>query len=300
MPAPLREAPTDAVDLIKSFEGIPDGDPSTVNLDAYLDPVGIWTIGWGHAVVHDGRHLKGAENKATARRLFPGGITQEQAEALLRADLLDRSPGVLSLVKPQLTDAQFGALLSFTFNAGAGRLATSTLLKLLNAGRTAAAADQFLLWNKARDRNGVLIELAGLTRRRRAERALFLGEDWRAAAQPTRSAPPATRSRGAPAAVTVAARTAAPEPLPRPVAPSAASQRAAAARSGVPAAKSRRGAAKTSSKKATRKTSTRAAKATKPNKAPKRAAATPRARTTRPKAPPKATRAKHPARRTAR
>jgi len=38
-----------------SFEGIPDGDPSTVKIDADLDPVGIWTIGWGHAIAHQGR-----------------------------------------------------------------------------------------------------------------------------------------------------------------------------------------------------------------------------------------------------
>ena len=46
MPAPLRDVPQEAVELIKSFEGIPDGDPSTVNLDAYLCPANVWTIGW--------------------------------------------------------------------------------------------------------------------------------------------------------------------------------------------------------------------------------------------------------------
>lgn len=39
-----------AVDLIKNFEGLVDGDKSTANYDAYLDPIGIWTIGWGHAL----------------------------------------------------------------------------------------------------------------------------------------------------------------------------------------------------------------------------------------------------------
>ncbi|GMV46991.1 MAG: hypothetical protein AMXMBFR66_23890 [Pseudomonadota bacterium] len=180
MPTALRETPPEAVALIKSFEGLPDGDPGTVNLDAYLDPLGIWTIGWGHVVLWQGRPLKGADNKALARRLYPGGISVGQAEALLRADLLDRSPGLLHLAQVPLDDGQFGALMSFAFNCGLANLAASTLLRLLNAGHSAAAADQFLLWNKGR-RNGVLVELPGLTRRRRAERAMFLGQDWRAA-----------------------------------------------------------------------------------------------------------------------
>lgn len=180
MPAALRDVPQEAVELIKAFEGIPDGDPSTVNIDAYLDPVGIWTIGWGHAIRQGGDFLRGAENKSVARALFPGGITRAQAEALLRADLIDFAAGVLRRVQVALDDSQFGALVSFAFNAGLGNLGQSTLLRRLNAGDFAGAADQFLVWNKGRVR-GVLTELPGLTRRRRAERALFLGEDWRAA-----------------------------------------------------------------------------------------------------------------------
>ena len=194
MPAPLRDMPQAGIELIKAFEGIPDGDPSTVNLDPYLDPLDIWTIGWGHAVTRQGVMLRGVVNRALARSMFPGGITLPQAETLLRADLLSRTAEVLRLVKPVLNDGQFAAVMSFVFNCGAANLAASTLLKLLNGGNTAGAAEQFLLWNKGR-KNGVLVELAGLTRRRRAERALFLGQDWRAA-----SAVVTTRSRGAVAA----------------------------------------------------------------------------------------------------
>lgn len=46
MPAALRDPPDEAVELIKAFEGIPDGDPSTINIDAYLCPAGVWAIGW--------------------------------------------------------------------------------------------------------------------------------------------------------------------------------------------------------------------------------------------------------------
>jgi len=185
MPAPLRDVPQAAVELIKSFEGIPDGDPTTVNIDAYLCPAGVWTIGWGHALTDGGAQLKGAETKARARQLYPGGITREQAEALLRADLIPRAASVSSLLKVKVNDQQFGALIALVFNIGAGNLAASTLLRKLNAGDVAGAADQFLVWDKARV-NGVLQPLAGLTRRRKAERAMFLGENWRVAAAATR------------------------------------------------------------------------------------------------------------------
>ena len=181
MPAPLRDVADEAVELIKSFEGIPDGDPSTVNIDAYLDPVGIWTIGWGHAIAHQGSWLRGAQNQGVARSLYPGGITKAQAEALLRGDLVDSARDVARLVTVVLDDAGFGALVSFAFNLGAGNLGQSTLLRMLNAGDREGAADQFLRWNMGTV-NGVKQPLAGLTRRRSAERALFLGEDWRAAA----------------------------------------------------------------------------------------------------------------------
>jgi len=191
--APLRDVPQEAVELIKSFEGIVDGDPRTVNLDAYLDPVDIWTIGWGHAVRFRGQFLRGAGNRGIARALYPGGITRTQAEALLRGDLVDYASNVQALVKVPVNDAQFGALVSFAFNVGVGALAQSTLLRKLNARDRAGAADQFLVWNKGR-KNGVLVELPGLTRRRRAERAMFLGQDWRAAAKPGAPVLPATRT----------------------------------------------------------------------------------------------------------
>lgn len=261
MPAPLRDVPLPAVELIKAFEGIPDGDPSTVNIDAYLCPAGVWTIGWGHALVDNGTQLKGAAKLARARALYPGGITREQAQTLLQADLLPRCASVLSLVKTALDDNALGALVAFVFNVGAANFAASTLLKRLNAGDRAGAADQFLAWDKARV-NGVLQPLAGLTRRRRAERALFLGEDWRAAA-----AEGARRSRGA-------ARSAPPGPLPVPEMPAA----DRALQRNKPAAK------KTAAKKA----------------ATKKSAPTPRARTTTPKAPPPAPPAKRPGRQTAR
>ena len=240
----LREMPQEGIELIKSFEGVPDGDPSTVNLDPYLDPLDIWTIGWGHAVVSAGVMLRGAANRALAKSMFPGGITPAQAETLLRGDLVSRTADVLRLAKVPLSDNQFAALMSFVFNCGAANFGGSTLLRLLNAGNSAGAADQFLVWNKGR-KDGVLVELPGLTRRRRAERALFLGQDWRAVA-----ATPVTRSRGLPAGGVPAREV--------PEAPTAAE--AAAARKIISAAAKPASAKKTAAKKTPAKKAKPAAK----------------------------------------
>jgi lysozyme len=145
-----------------------DGDPRTANLDPYLDPVGIWTIGYGHAIVVGKDFLRGKQNKAKAFSLYPGGITLEEAETLLRADVMDKCRDVDSLVKVSLNDNQYAAVVSFTFNLGVGNLKQSTLLKKLNAGDFAGAALEFAKWNKAGGR-----VLAGLTRRRAAEAELF-------------------------------------------------------------------------------------------------------------------------------
>jgi len=73
-----------AVDLIKRFEGLGDGDPTTTNLDPYLCPADYWTIGWGHVVTDaQGKMLKGAANKKPARAVYPNGITMAEAEAHL-------------------------------------------------------------------------------------------------------------------------------------------------------------------------------------------------------------------------
>ena len=136
------------LDLIKSFEGL--------RLSAYRDPVGIWTIGYG-----------------TTRGVREGmQITERMADELLLGDVAYFENVVRSLVKVSLTDNEFSALVSFVYNLGEGNLSRSTLLKKLNAGDKAGAADEFLRWNRAGGK-----ALRGLTRRREAERALFLSTD---------------------------------------------------------------------------------------------------------------------------
>ena len=168
----------DGIALIKAFEGIRDGDPSTVNLDPYLCPAGVATIGWGHAIVSPlGHQLRGRHGLNQARQLYPNGITLEEAEELLRLDLRERERAVESLVKVPISQGQFDALVSFAFNVGTDideddipeGLGDSTLLTKLNAGDYQGAADEFPKWVYAAGR-----KLLGLERRRAAERELFL------------------------------------------------------------------------------------------------------------------------------
>ena len=95
-------------------------------------------------------------------------IKQETAERLLKTGLVSYESDVSRLVKVGLTQGQFDALVSYTYNLGARSLSTSTLLRKLNAGDYAGAADEFLRWNKAGGK-----VLNWLTRRPEAARALF-------------------------------------------------------------------------------------------------------------------------------
>lgn len=168
----MRQIAAPGLTLIKKWEGVEDGNPSTVNLDPYLDPLGIWTIGWGHAIldIHK-KLLRGPAMKTQAYALYPLGLTYLQAETLLLADSLEASKNVEALARVPLTDNQFDALVSFQFNTGA--LRGSTLLKKLNAKDYAGAAAQFERWTKGHDAHGNLVELPGLVQRRAAERMLF-------------------------------------------------------------------------------------------------------------------------------
>lgn len=168
-------------DLIKSFEGLHDGDPRTPALEPKLCPAGIWTVGWGHALTSPttGKHIKGESGRAEAmaewRRRWPAGMTRADADVLFSQDAARFEQGVERLCPVPLTDNQFAALVSLTYNIGLGAeggsvdFADSTLRRKLLAGDYAGAAAEFPKWN----RSGGQV-MAGLTRRREAERALFL------------------------------------------------------------------------------------------------------------------------------
>lgn len=133
--------------ILKSFEGC--------KLRAYKDPVGIWTIGYGHTGqdVHDGLEW-----------------TQEQADMRLDFDVMKHQTDVEKLLRVSLNDDQISALTDFCYNLGARNLRTSTLLKRINAGDF-DVKNEFVKWVKAGGKT-----LAGLVTRREAEAALFSGD----------------------------------------------------------------------------------------------------------------------------
>ena len=145
------------MELLKRSEGFRNS--------VYLDAAGLPTIGYGHRLLHP--------------ESFPDGIDDRQATELLASDLRDAEQAVERMVKVPLAQGQFDALVDFCFNLGAGRLAASTLLKMLNGGRYEAAAEQLLRWDIAGGQKN-----AGLKSRREAEFALWSGanSDRKAAA----------------------------------------------------------------------------------------------------------------------
>ncbi len=139
------EISQNGINLIKKFEGC--------SLKAYKCPAGVWTIGYGHT------------NKVFADDM----ITQEEAETLLKQDLIIHCNNVTKLVKAPLNQNQFDALVSFEYNVGYTAFQNSTLLKLLNQKKYNEAAEQFDRWVYAGK-----TKLAGLVNRRKAEKELFL------------------------------------------------------------------------------------------------------------------------------
>ena len=141
-----RRLCAEAINIVKHFEGFCSR--------IYICPAGHPTIGFGHVVRAGERFIE---------------IDLERGEELLRRDLATAKRAVGRLIRVPLDDGKFGALASFTFNLGSGRLQSSTLRMKLNRGDLAGAANEFPKWRRA---NGRI--LAGLVKRRAAERALFL------------------------------------------------------------------------------------------------------------------------------
>lgn len=136
------------LEIIKAFEGY---SPTP-----YLCPGGYWTIGVGHLIT------------AADAKKFAGGITEEMAEALLRQDVRVAERAIARLIKTPLTQNQFDALVSFTFNLGAAALQRSSLRQAINRREFDAVPAQLMRWVWAGGR-----KLPGLVRRRAAEGKLF-------------------------------------------------------------------------------------------------------------------------------
>lgn len=134
------------LDIIKRYEGL--------RLTAYKCPAGVWTIGYGSTGPHVFEGLK---------------ITEAQADDLLRRDVARAEEAVTRLLSVPINQNQFSALVSLVFNIGAGNFRGSTLRVLVNRKAFDLAAKEFPRWNRA---NGQI--MAGLTKRRQEEQALFL------------------------------------------------------------------------------------------------------------------------------
>jgi GH24 family phage-related lysozyme (muramidase) len=150
------------IELIASFEGS--------RAEPYDDPVGLATVGYGHLIAR--RSVDAADGRArwVAGQAVPGRLTEPEARRLLAHDLAATyEPSVAALELP-LRQPQFDALVSFVYNLGPGAIGAGTGIgKALRARDWATAADEMLRWDKAGGHT-----LPGLTRRRRAERELFL------------------------------------------------------------------------------------------------------------------------------
>jgi lysozyme len=167
--------------LIKSFEGCrlkSYPDPASPLATELRRPINArrpgwenlsgdpWTVGWGStgidtfAVGPDGKFLPIGPNTSW---------TQEQADKRKADDLQSFCISVSKMLKVEVNDNQFAALVSFAYNVGVGNLRTSSLLRLVNQRDFSAAANEFMRWTKAQKK-----ELPGLVKRREVERRLFL------------------------------------------------------------------------------------------------------------------------------
>ena len=136
------------LDIIKHYEGC--------RLTSYKCPAGVWTVGFGWT-----------------EGVTPGmTITRAQAEELLIRGVVSYEKAVQETIDDaKTTQNQFDAMVSLCYNIGPANFRKSTVAKQHKLGDYAAAADAFLMWNKAGGK-----VLAGLVKRREAERSLYLGD----------------------------------------------------------------------------------------------------------------------------
>lgn len=151
----MRRINQRTLDLIKKFEGF--------RAEAYRDAAGIWTIGYGTTA-----------SAGVGIAPVPGMvITKAEAEWYLQKAVDAVARQIEAMLKRPANDNEFGAFVSLAYNIGPGAFSRSSALRLFNEGKRDLAATAILAWNKATV-NGRKKVLAGLARRREAEKALFL------------------------------------------------------------------------------------------------------------------------------
>jgi lysozyme len=135
------------IDLIKKFEGF--------RSKSYVCPAGYKTIGYGHVITNNDKNYKEI-------------VSQEQADTLLLNDLELAENSVLRNIKVSLTQWQFDALVSFTFNLGAAALQRSTLKQKINRLEHDLVPKELMRWVYVGGK-----VMPGLLRRRIAEATLY-------------------------------------------------------------------------------------------------------------------------------
>ena len=155
--APVDDALTMAAKIDRTLEGF--------RPYPYQDSAGVWTIGYGSI------RINGAPVTASTPP-----VTEGQALAMMMDEMRPIAAAVDAHVPPTATVCQRAALYSFAYNEGVNALLGSTLLARFRAGDIPGAAAQFAAWNKIHDPvTHQLVDCAGLTNRRKAEVAVFLG-----------------------------------------------------------------------------------------------------------------------------
>ena len=139
----------EGLSLIKKFEGC--------ELEAYLCPAGVWTIGYGHT-----KDVKEGDK-----------INKEEADYLLQEEMIEYESYINDFVEVPLNQNQFDSLCSWVYNLGPTNLKNSTMLKVLNEEKYADVPQEIKRWNKA---GGEVLD--GLIKRREAEAKMFAGEEW--------------------------------------------------------------------------------------------------------------------------
>jgi lysozyme len=143
----MRHITHNGLALIKQFEGF--------KAEPYLCPGGYWTIGYGHVIKNP--------------KDYPYSLTRDEALELLAQDVIRAERAVLRLITASLSNGQFDALVSFTFNLGAGALQRSTLRRKVNREEHADVPAEFLRWVWAGGK-----KLNGLVNRRKAEGLYYI------------------------------------------------------------------------------------------------------------------------------
>tara|TARA_R100000426_G_scaffold16153_1_gene14882 strand:+ start:597 stop:1034 length:438 start_codon:yes stop_codon:yes gene_type:complete len=139
----------EGLSLIKKFEGC--------ELEAYLCPAGVWTIGYGHT-----KDVKEGDK-----------INKEEADYLLQEEMIEYESYINDFVEVPLNQNQFDSLCSWVYNLGPTNLKNSTMLRVLNEEKYADVPQEIKRWNKA---GGEVLD--GLIKRREAEAKMFAGEEW--------------------------------------------------------------------------------------------------------------------------